>query len=241
VELQPYDGPWEPGDRHANFKAEVAAYTRHDPLPTIETLSRSTGIPVPALVRYVLVKYAVSGAEALLAMTPIVFRQMEQHVARAEAAGTDAARLEAYQALRQMVAWLAAGEAERARDAGDPAAEVLAAEREWVEAHRRLDLAALDRLMADDYAQVQSDGRVIGKAEALASYVSGKRRWDFAESDDYDLRLYGETAVLMGRWQARGVNAGQAFDYAARFTAVYVKRSGGWQLAADHATELMPA
>ena len=32
---------------------------------------------------------------------------MREHVAKAEAEGTDAARLRAYEALRQMVAWLA--------------------------------------------------------------------------------------------------------------------------------------
>jgi len=31
---------------------------------------------------------------------------MEHHVEQAESVGTDAARLEAYEALRQMIAWL---------------------------------------------------------------------------------------------------------------------------------------
>jgi hypothetical protein len=83
-----------------------------DPLPTLENLSKATGIPVPCLIRYVLVKYATSGADALLAMTPIVLRQMEQHVQRAEAAGTAEARMEAYEALRQMITWLVIGESE---------------------------------------------------------------------------------------------------------------------------------
>ena len=109
MELQQYRDTWDPADRHANFKAEVALYTVHDPLPTLENLSQDTGIPVPALIRYVLVKYAASGADALLAMTPIVLRQMEQHVATAEAEGTDAARLKAYEALKQIVAWLRRG------------------------------------------------------------------------------------------------------------------------------------
>jgi hypothetical protein len=47
----------------------------------------------------------------MMAMSPIVFEQMRQHVAQAEEAGTDAARLRAYQALREMVSWLAAGNA----------------------------------------------------------------------------------------------------------------------------------
>jgi len=108
MELYAYRDSWDENDPHANFKAEVANYSVVDPLPTLENLSRATGIPVPCLIRYVLVKYAASGAEALLAMTPIVLRQMEQHVERAEAAGTVPARLEAYEALRQMIDWLAA-------------------------------------------------------------------------------------------------------------------------------------
>ena len=106
VNLQHYQDQWLPDDPHANFKADVACYTAADPLPTMENLSRLTGIPVGCLVRYVLVKYAASGADALLAMDPIVFRQMREHVAGAEAEGSDEARLKAYAALRGMIAWL---------------------------------------------------------------------------------------------------------------------------------------
>ena len=116
--------------------------------------------------------------------------------------------------------------------------EVLQAERAWVEAHRQLDLAAIERLMGEDYTIIRSDGSVIGKAEALASYASGTREWESAESDQYQVRLYGETAVLIGRWRAKGVNTGQTFDYAARFTAVYVKRDGRWQLVNDQSTPI---
>src|ERR1019366_2706386 len=106
VNLQHYQDRWAPDDPHANFKADVACYTAADPMPTLENLSRGTGIPVGCLVRYVLVKYAASGADALLAMSPIVFRQMREHVERAEGEGSDEARLRAYAALRDMIAWL---------------------------------------------------------------------------------------------------------------------------------------
>ena len=106
MELYPYTDSWDEQDPHANLKSEVATYSIADPLPTLENLSLSTGIPTSSLIRYVLVKYACSGSDALLAMTPVVFRQMQEHVARAESAGTDAARLEAYAALREMISWL---------------------------------------------------------------------------------------------------------------------------------------
>ncbi len=93
-------------DPHANFRAEVDCYTAADPMPTLENLSRLTGIPVERLVRYVLVKYAASSADALLSMDPIVFRQMRERIDRAEVEGTDAAKLSAYDALKQIVAWL---------------------------------------------------------------------------------------------------------------------------------------
>ncbi len=109
MELPPYQDTWDERDPHANFKAEVALYSRADPLPTLENLSRATGVPVPSLIRYILVKYTASGAEALLALGPLVLHQMEQHVEKAEAAGTDEARLQAYAALRHMIAWLRAG------------------------------------------------------------------------------------------------------------------------------------
>ena len=109
MQLYPYTDSWEEDDPHANFKSEVAHYTVADPLPTIEGLSQNTGIPVPCLVRYILVKYASSNADALLAMGPLVLQQMEGLIATAEDENSDAARLAAYDGLKQIVSWLRTG------------------------------------------------------------------------------------------------------------------------------------
>jgi hypothetical protein len=109
IELAPYRDTWAPDDPHANFKAEVANYTTADPLPTLERLSAGTGIPVESLIRYVLVKWAASGSEAMLAMGPIVFQQMRDIIDGAERDGSNDARLKAYEALKQILGWLAAG------------------------------------------------------------------------------------------------------------------------------------
>lgn len=108
VRLERYHGPWDDGDRDANFKAAVAEWTLQDPLPTFHGLSRATGIPVGALVRYALVRWAAEGSEALLHLGPRTIERMWQAVEDAEAAGTDAARLAAYAQLRDMIAWLRA-------------------------------------------------------------------------------------------------------------------------------------
>lgn len=106
VYLERYTGSWAPDDPDANFKRDVAERTRIDPLPTIEQLAQATGIPVGALVRYVLARWASEGSDALLALGPATVERLWGHIAEAEEAGTDEARLAAYAALRTMISWL---------------------------------------------------------------------------------------------------------------------------------------
>lgn len=106
VPLLKWAGPWSDDDPDANFKADVALYTMLDPLETISPLSESTGIPVGALVRYVLVRWASAGSESLLCAGPSVIERMWATLCEAERAGTTEARLAAFDVVRQMVAWL---------------------------------------------------------------------------------------------------------------------------------------
>ena len=69
-------------------------------------MSRSLKIPVGAIVRYILVKWATSGSASLLEVGPRVVRQMAEIVERAESADSDQKRLEAYRSLAQIVSWL---------------------------------------------------------------------------------------------------------------------------------------
>lgn len=106
VVLEPYRGSWEADDPHANFKREVAEYALADPMETLTALADSTGIPVGALVQYVLTKWAAEGSEALLALGPRTVERLWAVIAEAEDRGTEEARLAAYDVLRQMVGWL---------------------------------------------------------------------------------------------------------------------------------------
>jgi hypothetical protein len=106
IVLEPYQGTWPPDDPDAGFRRVVAEYSHIDPMPTLDRLGRNKDIPVGALVRFVLSRYCTSGSDALLEMGPRVVRQMDEIVKRAEAADSDAARLEAYRALKAIVSWL---------------------------------------------------------------------------------------------------------------------------------------
>ena len=109
VILERWTGPVRDGDPHANFKREVAAGSLVDPLPTLTNLADFVGLPVGAVVRHALVKWTSAGSDALLEVGPGWVRRLGEPVARAEAAGTDEARLAAYEELRGLLGWLAAG------------------------------------------------------------------------------------------------------------------------------------
>lgn len=104
--LSGWVGPWDDDDPDANFKADVAAHAHLDPLGTVERLADGTGIPVPALVHYVLARWAGEGSSALLELGPRMTRRLQEPFVAAETAGTDDARLVAYHQVRQMVEWL---------------------------------------------------------------------------------------------------------------------------------------
>jgi ketosteroid isomerase-like protein len=93
--------------------------------------------------------------------------------------------------------------------------------------------------MTEDYVMIEPDDRVLNKAATLASYSSQRRSWEKAVSDEHQVTVYGETAILIGRWTAKGVNDGVAFDYSARFMSIYVKRDGIRQMAAEQATLIL--
>jgi hypothetical protein len=106
IELVRWSGPWADDDPDANFKAEVADYCRLDPLRTVTGLAENLGIPVGAVVRYVLARWATAGSGGLLELGPAMVRRLWEPVERAEAARTDAARLAAYDELRSLLSWL---------------------------------------------------------------------------------------------------------------------------------------
>ncbi len=104
--LQPWTEPPSDDDPDANFKIDLALYAHVDPLSTIRDLGENLGVPVGALVHYVLAKWATAGSGGLLELGPTMTRRLNDVCDQAESEGTDAARLGAYAQLREMLDWL---------------------------------------------------------------------------------------------------------------------------------------
>lgn len=122
VRLQRWAGPWPDDDKDANFKHDVALHAPLDPLHTLRGLSASVDIPVGALARYVLTRYATGGSGGLLEIGPSMVHRLWAPIEEAETAGDDGARLAAYHQVRQMISWLKAP-LDRPEYYGDPAVD----------------------------------------------------------------------------------------------------------------------
>jgi len=85
-------------DGNENFRHDVALSLLVDPRPTLENLARNTGVSYEDVVHHALVRYASSGAEALLAIEPYALRQL-----------IDARRKEQWEKVGAIIDWLQAG------------------------------------------------------------------------------------------------------------------------------------
>lgn len=116
--------------------------------------------------------------------------------------------------------------------------EVLAANAAFDRAIVARDAVAYERILADDFILTGADGTVSDKKVEIAKVRSGDLTFESGKSDDVRVKVYGNTAVVTGRFTAKGKNAGRDFTFVERYTAVFVKRNGRWQMVAEQATEI---
>lgn len=109
VTLERWEGTWDADDAFAGLKTDVVTYGHLDPLVTLRGLSEASGLPIGALVRYVLARWAAGGSEGVLELGVSGVDHLERLVREAEETGTDEARRRAYLGVRDVVTWLRAG------------------------------------------------------------------------------------------------------------------------------------
>ena len=126
----------------------------------------------------------------------------------------------------------------KASGGGGAQAELEKLEKERADAVVKGDTAALDKMTADDYMLTDVNGKMRSKAETMEAIKSGAIKITSNDIEDVKVHVYGNTAVVTGRSNAKGTIDGKDIEGPVRFTRVYVKRNGHWQSVAFQQTKI---
>ena len=112
-------------------------------------------------------------------------------------------------------------------------------DQERIQAQINADAAALERIYAADFIGVGPSGIVRTKPQVLSDFTSGELKFQSITTDEVQVRIYGNTAVETGVSTMKGQDRGKAVPRDNRFTRVWVKQHGHWQLVLNHYSPLI--
>jgi ketosteroid isomerase-like protein len=114
--------------------------------------------------------------------------------------------------------------------------ELLKLEKEFAEAIVKNDLDGIEQLVTDDWIIIDPKGEIVDRMRFFEVIKSGALTHDTMESEDFRVRVYGDSAVVTALTRTKGKFMGQEFSTQERATDVFVKREGQWQCVLTHLT-----
>ncbi len=109
---------------------------------------------------------------------------------------------------------------------------VLDAEKQRFEAQVSKNYAVLDRVLADDLVYTHSHGGSDTKQSYIQSIRDGKSKYDSINTEEQNVRLYGNTAVINGMCMVKALSNGETINTHLKYTDVYVRKGKQWQMVA---------
>ena len=117
--------------------------------------------------------------------------------------------------------------------------EIMKIERQWIDASVKGDLAALDKIEADDYIVIDPSGTISTKAEDMKNVKSGDLKFGSIEIFESKVRVYGDAAVVTAKSHLKGSYKTQDISGDYSSTDVFVKLKGQWRPVSSHITRIM--
>lgn len=110
----------------------------------------------------------------------------------------------------------------------------------WDQAIVRKDEKAVADNMAEDFRQIDGYGNLETKKSFVAGIVDPKLSIDPYTVEDFEVRFYGDTALLSGRTHMTGKYDGKVFESNYRYIDIYVRRDGAWKIVSVQITRIPP-
>jgi len=111
-------------------------------------------------------------------------------------------------------------------------------ERDWSQASLKKDIDTLNKIMADDWVNIDFQGKVVTKAQTIASLKSVLPATQAAGLGEMKVRVFGDSAIVTGSDTGKSGSKGKEVIEKYLWTDVFVRRNGRWQAVASQSTKV---
>ena len=136
------------------------------------------------------------------------------------------------------VTWVAAAAGSQSRPVESDQQVLVELEQQWNAALYQKDTELIESLLADEFMVTYDDGSRGDKAKELALAAEFDQAVESAIQDEFDVRVYRDTAVVSFTLNLVGLRQGQRSELTLRYTDVWVIRDGRWQCVSSHSTRV---
>jgi ketosteroid isomerase-like protein len=120
----------------------------------------------------------------------------------------------------------------------DNAQTIIDLDKRRMQAMAAKDFATLNTVLADDLIYTHSSARLDTKQSLIGNMRSGATVYTAVEPSEVKAQDLGDAVVLTGIAQIKVVANGTPNAFGVRFTDVYAKRNGRWQMVTWQSTRL---
>ncbi len=117
-------------------------------------------------------------------------------------------------------------------------AEIIALDKKRMEAMAAKDYATLEAVIADDLIYCHSSARLDTKQSLIGNMKSGSTVYTSVVPSEVKAQDLGDAVVLTGIARINVVSGGKPLAFGVRFTDVYAKRGGKWQMVVWQSTKV---
>ena len=100
------------------------------------------------------------------------------------------------------------------------------------------DTKAIDSILADDWVGISPTGNVESKAQQAKTLKDGSVDFEAIDPEEVKVRVYGDAAVVTGRYHVKLTTNGQKIDQLVRTIEVFVKQGGKWRCVSTQVTSI---
>ena len=116
--------------------------------------------------------------------------------------------------------------------------KIIDLDRKRMNAMAQKDVTTLKALLSDELVYTHSSARLDTKQSLIVGMTSGSTVYTGCEPSDVKAQDLGDTVVLTGTCQIKVTANGTPNAFGVRFTDVYARRNGRWQMVTWQSTRL---